>query len=138
MLAFRAERILANKGDNSMVRQMGLGAAAAILAGAIAGCATQPMELGTVYVTPVFYKEYTCELLARETTRMNHKLSRLHGHLKASSDGDNWQLPVGMLLMPPVLLALEGGDGPAAAEYALAKGEAEAAHKAANMKNCSL
>lgn len=111
--------------------------AAVALTALLSGCATPPMELGAVYISPVTYKGYTCEQLARETTRMNHKLNRLHGHLKAAADGDTWQLGVGMLLMPPVLLALEGGDGPAASEYALSRGEAEAAHKAANLKNCT-
>ena len=45
---------------------------------------------------------------------------------------------VGLLLFWPALFALEGGDGPEAAEYARLKGEYEALRQAAVMKKISI
>ena len=45
---------------------------------------------------------------------------------------------IGLILFWPTLFALEGGDGPEAAEYGRLKGEYEAIRSAALQKKCAL
>ncbi len=113
---------------------VGLSAAIAL---AISGCATSPEKIQSASVSPLQYKDYTCNQVSLELDRVTRRANELHGKLKKLSDDDSGQMAVGLILFWPALFFLEGGDGPDAAEYARLKGERDALEKIAVEKNCA-
>ena len=110
----------------------------ALLIFIFSGCASQPKDIATVYVSPLIYKSYTCDQITMEGDRISRRTQQLHASLKKTADDDATQMTVGMLLLWPTLFWLEGGDGPQAQEYARLKGEAEALQQAAIQQKCQL
>ncbi len=102
----------------------------------ITGCATSPDKIQTAYVSPVLYKNYSCDQLASESTRVSHRTNELYSSLKKEADNDTAQMAVGMILFWPALFFLEGGDGPEAAEYAELRGKNRALEDASIQKSC--
>lgn len=105
---------------------------------AIAGCASNPDEIAAAYVSPLKYRDFSCDQLAMEMDHVGSRTTRLHSSLQKKRSGDKWQMGVGMVLFWPALFALEGGDGVEATEYSLLKGEFEALRKVSVEKSCSL
>jgi hypothetical protein len=101
-------------------------------------CASNPDKIDAAYVSPLKYKDYDCDQLAMEMDYVGHRTNKLYQQLKTDRDNDNWQMGVGMILFWPALLALEGGDGPNAAEYAQLKGEYEALRHNVTIKKCGI
>jgi len=110
-----------------------IGAALAVFIG---GCASSPDQIQTSYVSPLQYKNYDCDQIAGELERVSRRTNELYGSLKKTSDNDNAQMAAGMILFWPALFFLEGGDGPAAAEYGRLKGERDALEKVVIQKKC--
>ncbi len=108
------------------------------LLGLIAGCASQPDEISTVYVSELQYQKYDCEQLMEESSRVSRRASDLHGQLKKTADDDAVQMGVGLILLWPTLFFLEGGDGVQAQEYARLKGEKEAIENVSIQKKCGI
>ena len=110
----------------------------AILVGGLflAGCASQPDEIMTSYVSPIQYSNYDCQQLAMESSTINQRANQLKGSLKKKADDDAAQMGVGLILFWPTLFFLEGGDGAEAQEYARLKGEHEAIETASIQKKC--
>lgn len=104
----------------------------------LAGCASQPEKIATQYVSPLAYKDFSCEQIASEMQRTSRRQTELQVQLKKLADDDQTQMAVGAILFLPVLFFLEGGDGAQAAEYSRLKGEYEALQSVAVQKNCSL
>ena len=104
----------------------------------IAGCATQPSDLPTSYVSPNQYQHYSCEQITMEMNRTSRKASELQARLKKDADNDAAQMAVGIIIFWPALFFLEGGDGPEATEYSRLKGEFEALEEASIQKNCGV
>jgi len=104
----------------------------------IAGCASQPEDIQTAYVSTLQYKNYDCDQLAEESGRVSSRASQLHGNLKETADDDAVQMGVGLILLWPTLFFLEGGDGVQAQEYARLKGERDAIEKTAIQKKCTI
>ena len=104
----------------------------------LGGCATSPDKIPSQYVSPVKYKNYTEAEIIQEMKSIGEKTSELYLSLKQKASRDKWQMTVGLLLFNPVLLALEGGDGLDAQEYARLKGEYEALRKVAIQKKIKL
>ncbi len=102
----------------------------------MAGCASSPDKIQASYVSPLQYKDYDCDQIAGELERVSRRANELYGSLKKTSDNDNAQMAVGMILFWPALFFLEGGDGPEAAEYGRLKGERDALEKVAIQKKC--
>ena len=102
----------------------------------IVGCASNPNKIQAAYVSPLKYKEYTCDQIALEMDYIGQRTNELYMQLKKEADADNAQMAVGMILFWPALFFLEGGDGPQAAEYARLKGEFEALRQMSVQKNC--
>lgn len=102
------------------------------------GCATNPKKIDAAYVSPLKYKDYDCDQIAAEMDHIGRRTNELFHSLKKASNNDKWQMGVGMILLWPVLFALEGGDGPEAAEYARLKGEYEALRQMAIEKKCNM
>jgi len=89
-------------------------------------------------VSPLKYKDYTCDQIIMEMDHVGHRVTELYHSLKKTANNDKAAMGVGMILFFPALFMLEGGDGPEAAEYARMKGEYEALRQQAVMKNCNL
>lgn len=102
------------------------------------GCATQPDDIATAYVSPVQYQNFSCTQIASEIERVNRRAGELEGTLQDTADNDAGQMGIGLLLFWPALFLLEGGDGPQAEEYARLKGERDALEQSAVQKDCGL
>ena len=108
------------------------------LAVTLTACASNPDKIDAAYVSPLKYRDYTCRQLAEEMDYIGQRTTILYQRLKKEHSADNWQMGVGLILFWPVLFALEGGDGPEAAEYAQLKGEFEAARRVSVTKDCNV
>ncbi len=102
------------------------------------GCASQPDNIKSSYVSPVQYESYDCRQVQSEMQRVSHRASELRGDLKTKADIDAVQMGVGLVLFWPAIFFLEGGDGAEASEYARLKGEKEALEQAAIQKKCGV
>lgn len=109
----------------------------ALLAGSmLGGCATAPDEIRTASVSPLKYKDYSCDQIVQEMSYTSEETNRLYTALDKKASDDSVAMGVGMVLFWPALFFLEGGDGPEAAEYSQLKGEYKALRKSAVLKNC--
>ena len=104
----------------------------------LVACASNPDDIDAAYVSPLKYKDYDCDQLAMEMDYVGQRTTKLYQRLKDERTADNWQMGVGLVLFWPALFALEGGDGPEAAEYAQLKGEYEALRESAVTKKCGI
>ena len=104
----------------------------------VTGCASNPDKIQTSYVSPLQYKDYDCDQISGELERVSRRANDLHGSLKKTSDNDDAQMAVGVVLFWPALFFLEGGDGPEAIEYSRLKGEREALEKVAIKEKCDI
>ena len=102
------------------------------------GCATQPEEIQSAYVSPLTFRNYDCDQIAMEMDHVSHRTDELYAQLKKKADNDAAQMGVGLVLFWPTLFFLEGGDGPEATEYARLKGTYDALHSNAVQKKCVL
>ena len=102
------------------------------------GCATAPEKLGATYVSPLQYKDYTCDQIGMEMQRVSRKVAELRGTLDKDASNDAAQMGIGLILFWPALFFLEGGDGVQAAQYSQLKGEFEALEQVAIQKSCSI
>jgi hypothetical protein len=101
-------------------------------------CATNPDKMSAADVSPLQYKNLDCEQVGIEQSRISRKTTELYQSLQKKASNDQWQMGVGMLLFWPVLFALEGGDGPEAAEYKNLKGQYAALEQTSLQKKCGL
>lgn len=104
----------------------------------IASCATPPDKIESNYVSPLKYKDYTCDEISMVQQEVERKVGRLRNKLQNEADADRNQAIAGTLLFWPAYFWLEGGDSVEAAEYAQLKGEYNALEDAATAKKCLL
>ena len=104
----------------------------------LVGCATAPEKLGTTYVSPLQYKDYTCDQIGMEMQRVSRKVAELRGTLDKDASNDAAQMGIGLILFWPALFFLEGGDGVNASQYSHLKGEFEALEQIAIQKECGI
>ena len=104
----------------------------------LVGCATAPEKLGATYVSPLQYKDYTCEQIGMEMQRVSRKVAELRGTLDKDASNDAAQMGIGLILFWPALFFLEGGDGVNASQYSHLKGEFEALEQVAIQKECGI
>lgn len=104
----------------------------------IVGCASNPDNIQSSYVSPILYKDYDCDQIAAELERVTRRAGELHGNLDKKAGGDTAQVAVGALLFWPALFFVEGGDGPDATEYARLKGERDALEQVSILKKCGV
>ena len=102
------------------------------------GCATAPEKLGATYVSPLQYKDYTCDQIGMEMQRVSRKVAELRGTLDKDASNDAAQMGIGLILFWPALFFLEGGDGVNASQYSHLKGEFEALEQVAIQKDCGI
>ena len=111
----------------------------AVMASAIviaSGCASDPKKISAAYVSPAQYRGWDCDQITDESAHIERRSIELYQSLKKDADADKWQMGVGLILFWPALFALEGGDGPEAAEYSRLKGEYEALRTVSVEKRC--
>ena len=113
---------------------MRLGIAGSVLV--LAGCATQPEEIETAYVSPLHYQNFDCTQLGMEAERVSRRTLELHASLKDEADADEAQMAIGIILLWPTLFWLEGGDDYRATEYSRLKGERNAIETVSIQKKC--
>ena len=118
-----------------MIRNIFVAALISLILGA---CASNPDKIAAAYVSPFKYKDFTCDQLDQEIDYVGRQTTKLYQRLKTERKKDNWQMGVGLVLFWPTLFALEGGDGPDAAEYAQLKGDFEALRQATVRRECSM
>jgi len=119
--------------ENTMKKFLGL-----LTATLLIGCATQPKDLPTAYVSPLQYKDYSCDQISMEMNRVSRKVNELRGDLKEEADTDSAQMAIGLIIFWPALFFLEGGDGADAAEFSRLKGEFEALEQMSIQKSCGI
>ncbi|MDB3944974.1 hypothetical protein N9444_03530 [Gammaproteobacteria bacterium] len=111
---------------------------ALLTASLLIGCATQPKDLPTAYVSPLQYQNYSCDQIAMEMNRVSRKVNELRGDLKEEADNDSAQMAIGLIIFWPALFFLEGGDGADATEFSRLKGEFEALESISIQKSCGI
>ena len=62
----------------------------------LVGCATAPEKLGTTYVSPLQYKDYTCNQIGMEMQRVSRKVAELRGTLDKDASNDQVQMGIGL------------------------------------------
>ena len=97
-----------------------------------------PEKLGATYVSPLQYKDYTCDQIGKEMHRVSRKVAELNGTLDKDASNDAAQMGIGLILFWPALFFLEGRDGVQAAQYSQLKGEFEALDQIAIQKSCGI
>ncbi len=111
---------------------------ATILALVLAGCASNPDNIGAAYVSPTKYSDFDCDQLSVEQQHIERRTNELYQSLKKRRASDNAMMGVGLVLFFPTLFALSGGDGPEATEYAQMQGEYEALRTVSVQKKCGI
>ncbi len=104
----------------------------------VISCASNPNSISTAYVSPLQYSNYDCDQIGLEQIVIERRITQLYSALRKDAGFDGAQAALGVVLFPPLLLALEGGDGPVAGEYALMKGQYEALQTVSVQKKCDL
>lgn len=107
------------------------------------GCASSSKDVGSAYISPATYKNYSCEELVEEGNYIQSRVQELAQSLDTEATKDVAQTSAAFILVPftaglslGILGALEGGDGPEAVEYARLKGEYEAVRQMMSRKKC--
>ena len=108
------------------------------MAMAVTGCASDPENIKTARVSPLLYKNYTCDQIILETDIVSSEVDHLYASLEKKATSDQWQMGIGLVLFWPALFFLEGGDGSDAVEYGRLKGEYKALQKVAVSKKCDM
>lgn len=103
----------------------------------LGGCASHPGDIEAAYISSLQFKDYDCEQLAGEAERINTRVFKLHDDLEETANGDAAQVGLAFVFWP-TLLFLEGGDGPAAHEYARLRGERNAIKEVSTHKKCGI
>lgn len=103
----------------------------------VAACASSPEEIGTAYVSPLQYQDYSCKQLGAEASRVSRRTQDLYHEIDENASGDNVAMGVGLVLFWPALFFIDG-DEPNAQEYGRLKGEYEAIEQMSVKKNCGI
>ncbi len=108
-----------------------------ILSCLVLGCATQPEDIKTAYVSPLQYRDYSCRQISNEMVRLTRRVGESRASVDERADDDAANMGISMILFWPALFFLKG-DGPEAQEYARLKGELETLEKVAIKKDCDV
>jgi hypothetical protein len=106
-------------------------------AACLCACASNSKDIRADYVSPLQYKDYDCDQLTAEGTRVSRKALELGGDVDRRANGDKVKMGVGLVLFWPTLFFLKG-NGPEAQEYARLQGERDAIEEAYIQKKCAM
>lgn len=97
----------------------------------LAGCATAPEYVTSSYVSPMLYRNWTCEQMAEE----GHRLLAAYQTVAAKQNQAVWGDAFGVVMIGLPISSMTGNN--VAPEVARVKGEHEALMKAAREKGCN-
>ena len=106
-----------------------------LIATLLSGCATSSKDVATTYVSPIQYKDYSCDQISAELMRVSSRATELGGRLDQAAQSDAAITGIGLILFWPALFAL-GGTKQQEADYGRLKGEYEALSQLSVQKNC--
>ena len=112
-------------------------AAALLVSGFVAGCATNPNQIQPTYVSPMVYEDFSCSQLSREAQRISARAAEATGAQEQQANNDAVATGVSLVLFWPTAFFI-GGDGEIAAQLARLKGELEAVEQASIAKGCGI
>ncbi len=101
----------------------------------LAACSTPPNKISATYVSPMQYRDYSCDQVRTEMQRVNNKLRVACGVQQKEAEGDAVALGVGLVLFWPALFFMMGEDKQE--EISNLKGQYEALEISANEKKCT-
>lgn len=102
----------------------------------VMGCASDPDEIGSTYVSPNQYASYDCNQLENELKRVGGRVAEVTGQQEEEATGDAVATGVGLVLFWPALFFLAGDDKEE--ELKRLKGQHQALEKAAIKKECTI
>ncbi|GAB6041322.1 hypothetical protein [Endothiovibrio diazotrophicus] len=108
----------------------------ALSAALLSACASRPDKISAAQVSSAGYEKMTCNEIEAEMTSNFNRTQDLNASLHEKASNDEAAMAIGMILFWPALFALEGGDGPEAAEYSRLKGEFNALEGVAVRHDC--
>lgn len=103
----------------------------------LSACATSSNKISAQYVSPMQYRDYDCNQLAEEMSRVSRRVGELRGSIDEEANEDKVAMGVGLVLFWPALLFIDG-DSPEGVEYARLKGEFEALQVNSAEKKCEI
>lgn len=102
---------------------------------AIAGCASESNSIKASYVSPLKYRNYTCDQLTEEYARVLEESQTVNKSQDDTATNDAIAMGVGLVLFWPALFLIESDDQKE--DVARLKGEIKAVEKAAIRKDCA-
>jgi hypothetical protein len=103
----------------------------------LAGCASSSKDIAPAYVSPLIYKDYTCDQLSVEAQRVSSQLQFAAGVVDKNASNDAVATGVAIVVFWPAALLIKG-DGAKAQEYASLQGQMTAIEQTATLKNCGI
>jgi hypothetical protein len=108
---------------------------AAVMAALIlSACASSPERIDGQYISPMVYRDQSCDQIHDELVRIGDRVGQLSGQQRRRASQDKWAVGVGVVIFWPALFFLMRGDK--AEELSRLKGEYEALNLAAEQKQC--
>lgn len=104
---------------------------------ALSGCAANPKSIEAIYVSPTVYESYDCEQIIEEMTRVSKRSEELLKQFQRQQNDEFAKATVGLVLLWPVIVSLEGREAPGTSEYAKLKGEYAALRQVLETKGCA-
>lgn len=109
----------------------------AVVATALAGCASSSSDISATYVSPVQYQQYNCQQLSLEAQAVSTRAATLSGAQDSQRTKDQVATSVAVVIFWPAAF-LVGGDKQTAAELAQMKGQMVAIEQASIAKKCNI
>jgi len=104
---------------------------------AIAGCASSADNVKATYVSPLTYKNFSCQQISQEARRISRRVAEVSGTQDKNATSDAVVTGIAIVVFLPAAFLLEG-DGQTAAELGRLKGEFEALEEASVKKGCNI
>ena len=102
---------------------------------AIAGCASESNSIKASYVSPLKYRNYTCDQLTEEYARVLEESRTVNKSQDDTAANDAVAMGVGLVLFWPALFFIDSDDQKE--DVARLKGELKAVETAAIRKDCT-
>lgn len=103
----------------------------------LSACAQSAQDVQSVYISPLQYKDLSCDEIASEAQRISIRSAQLTGAQNRQATEDAVATTVAVVAFWPALFLVEG-DNETAAELSRLKGEFQALQQAAERKRCDL
>jgi len=102
----------------------------------VSGCASDPDNIGSTYVSPNRYSDYNCDQVRAELERVSSRVAEVTGQQEEEATEDAVATGVGIVVFWPALFFLAGDDKEE--ELKRLKGQHEALEKVAIKKECDV